>query len=727
MITPALRKFFLNTRDLIRASYLFSPGIVFLLIYYFIIVKFTMGQDMLMQTVEYSGPFVFTNLSVIIWMLLSWLSSRKISDEYKVKYGNQTPRVHNHFPRLLGYNVAVGLQMAALNLPTIDYRWKTVWLLYALFLFHNAYYFLLDMVFNSKGRKSANMSIAIVLGLCYVCFLIFSFYFGSDNVAFFKFDKYRQHVWIWMLLCIGYFLLQIAFVYLAVQKRKINNKKGIAVSSSWEKTFYSSLVLSFAIYLVILFSTDFANRFGSLGCLLLAMGLWVAFVSTVKAFAVRYNFRYTLLIVLWAVILGFFYDPYDVNLEKTEIPHMYANNRKDIDEYLDAWLKNPIRSNVLNSEDTLTYPVYMVISDGGASKSGYWVASVLSKLEASEPKDKFSDHLLSLAGASGGSVGNLAFYTTLLDRSIKVKDTAKVISDYPAASFFEADFLTYPLARFLGPDLLRHIVPYFFQDDRAEALAAAMEKSDYNSKIGQYFKGTLDTVFDYTGRLPIVFINTTNIESGSSGVISNVKINPHFTRRLDVLSQLDADTIGGFKNIKLSTAVVLGARFPYLSPAGEINNKYFVDGGYYDNSGGGITSELLQRIETRMKSGKTDDLFYKLRNKLKFKIIYISNGAVKKEEANTIHPLVNDLAAPLLTVLSTYGNQTELSNRKLQDYIECSSFRMNQESFHQENLPKDAADTIIPYPMNWVISDYNIRRMEKNLKMVNPKEILGRK
>lgn len=722
-----LFKFFIiNVYNLIRGIYLFSGGLVFLALYYFVIVKLPMGQDMLMQTVEYPWPFIFTNVSVILWMLLSWLSSRQISD--LAQFSNVTPGILKHFPRLLGYNVVVGLQLAALNLPTINFKWKTIWLFWALLLFHNLYYFLLHSTFALKTRRLITLSIAA--GISYIVFIIFLFGSADFKIVFFNLDNkiaanhYPAHIKIWMFLSILYFILQILFVFLTIQKRRKseNNTESIR----WKRIFYGALILSFSLYLIILFSTDFANRFGSLGCLLLAMGLWVAFVCKIKSFAVKYNFRFTMLILLWAVILGCFYAPYDVNLEETNRKHIYAQNRYDIDKYLDCWINDPIRSDALKSQDTASYPVYMVISDGGASKSGYWVASVLSKLEASDSKDKFSDHLLSLAGASGGSVGNLAFYTTLIDKSITVKDTTKVISRYPAANFFEADFLTYPLARFLGPDLIRHLVPYVFQDDRAEALATAMEKSDYNSKIGQFFNRTLDNAFEYEGRFPIVFINTTNIESGSSGVISNVKINPHFTRRLDVLSQLDADTIKGYKNIKLSTAVVLGARFPYLSPAGEINNKYFVDGGYYDNSGGGITSELLQRIETRMKSGKTDDIFYKLRNKLKFKIIYISNGTVKKDEPNTLHPLVNDLAAPLLTVLGTYGNQTELSNRKLQDYIECSSFRLGPESFRQENLPKDTSDTKIPYPMNWVISDYNIKRMEKNLEKVNPKEILGR-
>ena len=50
------------------------------------------------------------------------------------------------------------------------------------------------------------------------------------------------------------------------------------------------------------------------------------------------------------------------------------------------------------------YPVFFVLADGGASRSGYWVASVLGMLHDST-NGKFDDHLFALSGASGGKRG----------------------------------------------------------------------------------------------------------------------------------------------------------------------------------------------------------------------------------------------------------------------------------------------------------------------------------
>lgn len=90
--------------------------------------------------------------------------------------------------------------------------------------------------------------------------------------------------------------------------------------------------------------------------------------------------------------------------------------------------------------------------------------------------------------------------------------------------------------------------------------------------------------------LPVLFINTTRVKDGNPAVVSNIHIAPNiFNRRVDVAALLPKD-----QTIRLSTATILGARFPYISPAGRINqvktpsspngtdttrSHYFVDGG----------------------------------------------------------------------------------------------------------------------------------------------------
>ena len=99
-------------------------------------------------------------------------------------------------------------------------------------------------------------------------------------------------------------------------------------------------------------------------------------------------------------------------------------------------------------------------------------------------------------------------------------------------------------------------------------------------------------------------------------VISNIDFSdPRFNQRLDFLDLLDEK-----KDIKLSTAVVLGASFPYVSPAGRVDSagkktkaNYFVDGAYFDNSGSGVVNEmvniLLRDSLYLTTSKKAEDLY----------------------------------------------------------------------------------------------------------------------
>jgi hypothetical protein len=120
----------------------------------------------------------------------------------------------------------------------------------------------------------------------------------------------------------------------------------------------------------------------------------------------------------------------------------------------------------------------------------------------------------------------------------------------------------------LGPDFFRPLLPLDLgaMNDRAGALEDVMENGATDStflqkKFGESF---YSFVPDTNNRLPILCINTTRMQDGRPGVISNIQIednNNTFGKRLDVLKLLTHDS-----DMRLSTAVVMGARFPYVSP-----------------------------------------------------------------------------------------------------------------------------------------------------------------
>jgi hypothetical protein len=139
--------------------------------------------------------------------------------------------------------------------------------------------------------------------------------------------------------------------------------------------------------------------------------------------------------------------------------------------------------------------------------------------------------------------------------------------------------------------------------------------------------------------VPLLFLNTTDVDTGRRVIISPVdprvceKFNPkcrNATQRLFTdaydLHQLLADSPGsggrtmqeqGFAfdelfpgrngdriktDIRLSTAAGLSARFPFVSPPGNLKNKSgnlvarVVDGGYFENFGAGTAMEIADRL-----------------------------------------------------------------------------------------------------------------------------------
>lgn len=685
----------------VRALYVFSPGIIFLLLYYFIIIVLPLGQDMIMQSGEEVWASFFTCLTVLLWTLFSWFSSRIIADKWdNDKYGQI---FNSHIPRLLGYNVPVGLQVAILHLPSIG---VPHWLPWSLLFAHNLLYVLLALTFDYRKKWTGILSGA--LSACYLAYLV-SLLPGQVPIH----ERHRVSV---IVMAMFFFVLQVFFTWFVTFRRRVLISLDDKKNDLWLRMYALLGLVAVLIYIRLVFSTRFAELFGALGCTILGMAILLGFIYLIRYGAILAKVKLGLLLLLLAVTIGFFSDPYEVELVPGTTEGKYKA-RPQLDVFLHKWLTHKTRRQAVLKGN---YPVYVVIADGGASKSGYWVASVLSKLESeSDKNDPFSEHLLSLAGASGGSVGNAAFYVML-----QAKHRGRMFDmQQEARAFFSGDYLTYTLARFLGADIYRHFIPTGIIDDRAAALEQSMEKRRESKFISKAFSRTFNKIINVNGRAPILFINTTNLQTGGPGILSSVRTSTTFSSREDVLQLVD-DTArkNPYRaNIKLSTAVLLGARFPYLSPAGNVRGRYFVDGGYFDNSGAGITLELLQHIQSVARDTSNHHLGDLLR-KIHLKVIYISNGSLQKGKARRLHPLANDAAAPLLALGSTRGEQTSMGNARLQQFLKQTGDSC-LDHFVALNLPMLHNDTI-PYPMNWVISAYHLHRMEKNLEAIDVKRVL---
>lgn len=278
-----------------------------------------------------------------------------------------------------------------------------------------------------------------------------------------------------------------------------------------------------------------------------------------------------------------------------------ADDLPDVTAYTEAWLEE--RGAPAATADT-PLPVFIVSTEGGGIRAGYWTALVLGRLAAAHPD--FADHILAISSVSGGSLGSATF------AAAAYRPPPGAPAEPPLAltdAYFRQEYLSPILTAFLVSDLVQRIVPYpIHVFDRARAFELGLEAgwtqqvpggADSNplrQSLAVWSEGTA------SGDLPpILAFNTTRAGTGSHGVAAQVRLDGHpaFLNTVD-LSCLAPD-------MPLSTAVHLTARFPLVSPAGRVVRTgtmpqvcppadsadaaeadrlfRFVDGGYYDNSG----------------------------------------------------------------------------------------------------------------------------------------------
>ena len=151
-------------------------------------------------------------------------------------------------------------------------------------------------------------------------------------------------------------------------------------------------------------------------------------------------------------------------------------------------------------------------------------------------------------------MGNAAFYASLFEKKINGDDQPSLKN---CQSFLKNDFLSFTLARMLGPDFFKPLFPFDFIYDRAAALEFSMESVPLNKKMGKLMATPLSQIINadqqQDNRLPVLCINTTSMQDGRPGVVSTMKLDYNiFGRRLDVLDSL---RIG--EDVNLSSMVIL--------------------------------------------------------------------------------------------------------------------------------------------------------------------------
>lgn len=709
---------------LLQVCWVFFPGILFLAIGYFFFTDFIQGKDIIITGLKSRQTGLFFIIGLFFWVLITWYTSRLIAYNNDNLFHKAKEELYQT-PRILGFLcftiIIIALCIIKFNENTAIIQ---IGILISSLLLFGTLHPLFEKLKNQKDRNQL-LEYRKAIWIIYL-FLI---------ALMVSLNSFTSYIIILPIIQIGYLFVVVTrrkisqtnitrnklpeqpfinkarrnyrnlifWIFTDKARRKDPLKSEILIQT--EKNifflFASFSLLGLIVYVSAIFSLSFSRYITSLPIILLSFGILLGAGNILALFSNKQKINFHFLFIAALIIGGYFTEPHRVLLTKSNPEKNVYENRQQLKSYFKDWISE--RRLQIEDDTRKEYPIYFVLADGGASRSAYWTASVLSRLEK-ETKGGFSENLFCLSGASGGSLGNMAFYAAYSNnnRDSLLREVQQYLSN---------DFLSFPLVRLMGPDILLPLLPVQIVRDRAVALEQAMKYVPHENSISQFMKKDFSELLnkDHNARKkPIICINCTRMQDGSPAVLSNIEINKEvFGNRIDVLKLLNKG-----EDISVATSVVLGARFPYFSPAGSIKNQYFVDGGYFDNSGAGVVHEIILELQKIIIDSLQTNPNHPYK-KIRFHVIHVANQPSEDIKIQKIHPLINDLAAPIKTIIGSYASQTNINDLRL--YKNLMEIYKGDTTYQKINLYKPSdSDT---YPMNWSISDRSLSRMNMRLFM----------
>jgi hypothetical protein len=344
-----------------------------------------------------------------------------------------------------------------------------------------------------------------------------------------------------------------------------------------------------------------------------------------------------------------------------------GGGREDLKSYVQQWLDDRGDEIAPNNGagDRRPYPVFIVAAPGGGIRSAYWTAGVLGALQ--DKNHSFARHILAISGVSGGAVGAGIFAALVksecsLSSAGTTTSKSKLGCRESAARILANDFLAPTVYSMLSRDLATGVLPL---PDRATALEQALEsgwRSVMNTDmLSQPFNAMWER--DSRSSIPGLFFNLTNAGSGERLVLGPASILPH-EKAPGEKSALLAQQMLEAKVFRLSTAMVLGARFPYISPEGLVADDAtpdvkprklrLVDGGLSDNSGFETILNILEAVAVA-----------KPPSNIRVYVLNIENSPLPTDELDRIGPF----RAPVMLFTRMVAGLTEKSKIELRQQM----------------------------------------------------------
>lgn len=431
-----------------------------------------------------------------------------------------------------------------------------------------------------------------------------------------------------------------------------------------------------------------------------------------------------------------------------------------------------------SGSDREAVPMVFVAATGGGIRAAYWTARTLERLDqhvdaAWGADDPCTQPIFAASGASGGSVGLGAYAVQHLVDGTGQGDVAQRLSE---------DYLAPTVAWMLLADVVR---PFFLWDgdgnttyDRAGVLERALQGSwdpapvdgttprrcgptDTAPKVS-FASGLRET---WCLGAPLVILNGAEVNSAcrfNASVLDNdtavlrrgaiVPPSPASCRRTptsdgasDGVTDVGSGPLGATidlddylcdgDDVAMSTAALLSARFPLITPSGRVascgkslEESYIVDGGYLDNSGAASLVELWAEVSTYV------DIHNATEGAVCIVPVFIQIDNGYEFDSGTAPGRPSELTLPLSTVFEARGSRESEAKQVAASIFTPPDFSGDKRA-SVEVVDPDDADTkkkqpvtrwhrIVPdahpgvqAPLGWALSDAAQADLDDQLRL----------
>ena len=554
--------------------------------------------------------------------------------------------------------------------------------------------------------------------------------------------------WICLAAAASIFLLILVFEAIVAPTRQASHSPSIPVRLA-RITGTVAAWLVFATTITVLWPIKLPQAIGSVSIFVVFVVVLVCVASLLTAYFDRYRIPALTIVFVMAVLFAAL-DLNDnhlvtpISVEETEIGVVSAPLDARPASF-ESWYKS--RADLDHYQDK-PYPVFIVAAAGGGHYAAQHTATVLARIQDRCPT--FAQHVFAISGVSGGTLG-AATFASLARRyavngpwqkcqadSVPKKGRFEIQTD----EFLRSDFLSPTLAAMLFPDFIQRFLPIpFAQLDRARAFEASIEEAWERvlPATQNPFTDTFLKQWRPNGAAPALLANTTDVRSGQRVVIAPFLFHSHQWLLETIagqwgyfpLSHLHQSAgwqswspgtanewlndprgyswrFGPVKaDIKLSTAVSLSARFPWVSPAGSIERVdgpsagtkfWLVDGGYFENSGIETAIDLVNGLQKYETANGANDAGFRAPVRITLLIVGTDELSMATTEGS-----MSELLSPIRAMLSARQQRGHLAAYRSYSRVKCYADIMpvcDSGTVVPINLSEDALNL----PLGWQLS-----------------------